>query len=108
VATKLVELRDIILVEPMINTDAIELLQKKLDRVREEHDLKELASILEYMPLAMVQAAAYIRQKGARYSVRRYIEAFQRNEKQQTSLLNHEAGQLRRDPDAKNSIIITW
>jgi len=66
VATKLVESRDIILVDPMTDTDAIELLQKKLDRVRDVHDLKELASILEYMPLAIVQAAAYIQEKGSR------------------------------------------
>ena len=92
----------------MTDPDAIKLLQKKLDGVRDEHDLKELASILEYMPLAIVQAAAYIQEKGARYSVRQYIKAFQRNEKQKTSLLNHEAGQLRREPDAKNSIIVTW
>ena len=108
VATKLVELRDIVLVDPMSDADAIELLQKKLDEARDEHDLKELASILEYMPLALVQAAAYMREKGPRYCVRQYIEAFQQNEKQKMSLLNYEAGHLRRDPEAKNSIIITW
>ena len=108
VATKLVERRDIILIDRMTDTDAIRLLQKKLDGSTKEQDLEELASILEYMPLAIVQAAAYIQQKGARYSVRRYIEVFQKNEKQQTSLLNYEAGHLRRDAEAKNSIIITW
>jgi hypothetical protein len=75
VATKLVEPRDIIPVDPMTGSDAIKLLQKKLDRVSDEHDLKELASILEYMPLAIIQAAAYIQQKGAKYSVRHYIES---------------------------------
>ena len=108
VATKLVEPRDIIPVEPMTNTDAIVLLQKKLDGIANEHDLKELASILEYMPLAIVQAAAYIQQKGVGYSVQQYIKAFQKNEKQKASLLNYEAGHLRRDSEAKNSIIITW
>jgi tetratricopeptide (TPR) repeat protein len=108
VATKLVEPRDIIPVDPMTDLDAIKLLQKKLDGIRDEHDLKELASILEYMPLAIVQAAAYIQEKGPRYSVRQYIRKFQWNEKQKTSLLNYEAGQLRRDPEAKNSIVNTW
>jgi hypothetical protein len=50
VVTKLVEPRDIIPVDPMTNTDAIKLLQKKLDK----DDLKELVSILEYVPLAIV------------------------------------------------------
>jgi hypothetical protein len=60
------------------------------------------------MPLAIVQAAAYIQQKGSRYSVRQYIEAFQKNDKRKTSVLDYEAGHLRRDHEAKNSIIITW
>jgi hypothetical protein len=108
VAAKIVEPQDIIMVDPMINTDAITLLKKKLDRSVDESDLEELARILEYMALAILQAAAYIRHKGARYSVQQYIEAFQRNEKRKTSLLTHEAGYLRRDADAKNSIMITW
>ena len=107
-AVKIVEPGDVIVVDPMTNTDAITLLKKKLYKSADDRDLEELARILEFMPLAIVQAAAYIQQKGVRYSVRRYIEAFQKNEKQQTSLLNYEAGHLRRDPEAKNSIIITW
>jgi tetratricopeptide (TPR) repeat protein len=108
VAIKLVEPRDVIPVDPMIDVDAIMLLKNKLDAPADDDDLHELARILEYMPLAIVQAAAYIQQKEARYSVRHYIETFQRNEKQKMSLLNYEAGHLRRDPEAKNSIIITW
>jgi Tetratricopeptide repeat len=108
VAAKIVEPRDVIVVNPMINIDAITLLKKKLDKSTDDPDLEDLARILEYMPLAIVQAAAYIRQKGARYSVQQYIDAFQRSEKQKTSLLNYEAGHLRRDLEAKNSIIITW
>jgi hypothetical protein len=108
VATTLVEPRDVIVVEPMTDTDAITLLKKKLDEPAGDGDLRELVRILEYMPLAIVQAAAYIQQKGARYSVRQYIDAFQKNEKKKTSLLNYEAGHLRRDAEAKNSIIITW
>lgn len=54
-------------------------------------------------------AAAYIQQKGMRYGVGQYIEAFQKNEKRKTILINSEAGHLRRDLEAKNSIIIiTW
>jgi hypothetical protein len=108
VATKLVKPRDIIPVEPMTDQDAVTLLQKKLNQPADGGELKELAKALENMPLAIVQAAAYIQEKGPRYSVRQYIEAFQRSEKQQRSLLNYKAGHLRRDPEARNSIIITW
>jgi tetratricopeptide (TPR) repeat protein len=106
--TTLVEPRDVIIVDPMTDIDAITLLKKKLDTPVDDGDLRELAYILEYMPLAIVQAAVYIRQRGARYSVQQYIKAFQQNEKKKTSLLNYEAGHLQRDPKAKNSIIITW
>ena len=37
-----------------------------------------------------------------------YIEKFQKTDRSKTSLLTYEAGHLRRDQDAKNSIIITW
>jgi hypothetical protein len=82
--------------------------EKQLDVPANGSDLRELACILEYMPLAIVQAVAYIQQQGARYSVWQYIKAFQRNEKQKTSLLNYEAGHLRRDSEAKDSILIIW
>ena len=108
VAAQLVEPQDMVPVEPMVGTDAIALLKKKLGMQIDDRNVGKLARILEYMPLAIVQAAAYIQQKGPRYSVDQYIEAFQRNDNLKTSLLNFEAGHLRRDPEARNSIIITW
>ena len=53
-ATKLVEPRDVIAIEPMAKIDAVTLLQKKLRVVDGDSDLEELASILEYMPLVLV------------------------------------------------------
>ena len=37
-----------------------------------------------------------------------YLAKFRKNDHRKTSLLDHEGGQLRRDGEAKNSIIITW
>ena len=108
VATKLVEARDVIAVKPMAEIDAVALFKKKLETVDAKSDLEELARVLEYMPLTIVQAAAYIQQNGVTYRVRQYTEEFQKSEKRQTSLLNYEAGHLRRDPEARNAIIITW
>ena len=59
-ATTLVEARDVIVVDPMNDIDAVTLLKKKLDKPTGDGDLQELAQILEYMLLAIVQAAAYI------------------------------------------------
>ncbi|KAF2826854.1 hypothetical protein CC86DRAFT_445782 [Ophiobolus disseminans] len=108
VARNLVEQRNIINVEPMDKAQALALFKKKLRAEEDNSNILELAAALEYMPLALVQAAAYIWQSAPRCSVAQYLEDFWRSESKKTSLLNHEAGQLRRDPEAKNSIIITW
>jgi hypothetical protein len=104
----LVEQRDIISVEPMDEAQALALFKKKLRAEEDDGDIVELAAALEYMPLALVQAAAYIWQSAPRCSVAQYLREFLRSESEKTSLLDQEAGQLRRDPEAKNAIIITW
>jgi tetratricopeptide (TPR) repeat protein len=107
-ARNLVEQRDIISVEPMDEAQALALFKKKVGVEEDDGDIVELAAALEYMPLALVQAAAYIWRSAPRCSVAQYLEEFRRSDSEKTSLLNHEAGQLRRDQEAKNSIIITW
>jgi len=110
-ARKLVDEKNIIAIGPMSEADALELFAKKLGG-NDGDDATELATALEFMPLAIVQAAAYISQRAPRYSVRDYLQDFRRSERKRTSLLNHEGGhegeQLRRDWEAKNSILITW
>lgn len=108
VAHQLAEPRDCISVDPMIPTEAVALLAKKLDGDPDDRDLHSLAGLLEFMPLALVQAAAYIQKRTPRCSVREYINKFVKNDQAQTGLLDHEAGYLRRDHEAKNSIIVTW
>ena len=106
IALKLVEQSDIIAVEPMDEAHAQALFEKKLGKKCE--DVAELVAALKFMPLAIVQAAAYISYRAPRCSVRQYLEQFRKSDHKRTNLLNYEGGQLRRDRDAKNSIIITW
>jgi hypothetical protein len=70
--------------------------------------IAELANALEFMPLALVQAAAYIRQRASRCSVRQYLEEFHKSDRKRTGLLDCNGGHLRRDEEAKNPILITW
>src|SRR5207247_1408312 len=107
-ALELVERRDIIAVEPMSEVDAVALLEKKLEAIEESDGVGELATVLEFMPLAMVQATSYIAHRAPRCSVRQYLEEFRKSDRKRSSLLDFEKGQLRRDRHAKNSIIITW
>ena len=107
-ALKLIEQRDIIPVEPMGTVDALALLERKLGWHDEGNDAAELVAALEFMPLAIVQAAAYITQRIPRYSVREYLQDFRKSDPKRVRLLQCEAGQLRRDWEANNSILITW
>ena len=107
-ALKLVEESNIITVEPMDKEQALALCEKKLGIQSNQSDITELAAALEFMPLAIVQAAAYIKERAPRCSVRQYIKKLRKGDKAKTSLLNYDGGNLRRDWEAKNSIIITW
>ncbi|KAJ5929743.1 P-loop containing nucleoside triphosphate hydrolase protein [Penicillium verhagenii] len=102
----IVEDADIIMIEPMDLSHAIMLFEKKLG-AQSEKDTMQLVAALDYMPLAIVQAAAYIKQRSPRTSVSQYLKEFQKSDLKKTSLLNHDGGQLRRDRDASNSILIT-
>ncbi|RAR04073.1 TPR-like protein [Stemphylium lycopersici] len=107
-ALKLVEPRDIVGVEPMDEAQALALFKKKLEAHEDNSNISELAAALEYMPLAIVQAAAYISQRAPRHSVSKYLEEFRKSERKRLSLLSYDDGQLYRDWEAKNSIIVTW
>jgi tetratricopeptide (TPR) repeat protein len=108
-AMQVVEDSDIIPVEPMDDAAAHALLRKKLRGIEEDNDsIATLATMLDRMPLALVQAAAYIRERAPRCSVRQYLEEYRQSDSRKTSLLNREAGHLRRDGAASNSVLITW
>jgi tetratricopeptide (TPR) repeat protein len=108
-ARQVVEESDIIPIEPMHNAAAHALLRKKLGSTKEEDSsIVQLATTLDHMPLALVQAAAYIRERAPRCSVRQYLEEYRQSDSRKTSLLNREAGHLRRDRAASNAVLITW
>ncbi|KAK5134177.1 hypothetical protein LTR08_006837 [Meristemomyces frigidus] len=103
---KLAELSDMIAVSPMDEGEAVALLENKLGQQADTADVSELAATLEFMPLALTQAAAYIQQ--GRCSVQQYLEKLQKSKKSKTSILCTDKGDLRRDRDAQNSILLTW
>ena len=107
-ALELVDYADIIAIEPMSESDALQLFQNKLGQRNADACTTELAASLEYMPLAIAQAAAYILRRHPRCSVRKYLDEFRESDKRKAGLLGEEGGKLRRDAEAKNSILITW
>ncbi|KAK3613652.1 hypothetical protein LTR56_027755 [Elasticomyces elasticus] len=87
---------------------ALVLLEKKLGQQADRTDLVALAYELEYMPLAIAQATAYIQKATPRCSVLHSLEQLRRSELSKTNLLSANSEELRRDSEAKNSIMLTW
>jgi tetratricopeptide (TPR) repeat protein len=95
-------------VRPMSTAEALVLMRKKLDECTEGEELVQLVEELEFMPLAIVQAASYINHRSPRCSALQYLEKLRQSDRQATKLLNHEGRHIHRDWKAKNSIVLTW
>ncbi|KAJ5937374.1 hypothetical protein N7454_004674 [Penicillium verhagenii] len=109
--------RNMIAVQQMEKAEALDLLQKKLQldlsgktlhTQAEIEDMGQLVDALEFMPLAIVQAAGYIAHRSPRCSVSQYLGKIQGSDGEAVKLLNREARLLYRDWEAKNSILLTW
>ncbi|KAF2813025.1 TPR-like protein [Mytilinidion resinicola] len=98
----------IVEVNPMDESDALTLLQKKLSCNVNKDDAVELLHSLDYMPLAITQAAAYIKQRAPRITISRYRDEVRRSDHDRARLLSKGIQDNRRDGRASNSIIATW
>ena len=99
---------DIIQIDAMDQAHALALLQAKLKENFEHVDAIELVQELDYMPLAITQAAAYISQRAPRATVSKYLQDLRKGDQGRTKLLGNDVGDSRRDSTASNSIISTW
>ena len=107
-AMQLVDRRDVIGIPPMDEEHATQLLEKKLGQQHNGEDVAALARELDFVPLAITQAAAYIEQRGDRWSIQQYLERLRKNNKARLNLLDQDGGNLRRDEEASNSVLLTW
>jgi hypothetical protein len=99
----------IIKIKPMDECDALALVQKKLGSVAgEEKEATELIRALDFMPLAITHAAAFIRLRDPRMSLSRYVEQVRRSDCDHARLLEKDVGDDRRDGRVANPIITTW
>ncbi|KAK0930317.1 hypothetical protein LTR91_013341 [Friedmanniomyces endolithicus] len=105
-AARLVDRRDMIDVHPMDEEHALTLLEKRLGQQTNRTELLALASALDFMPLAITQATAYIKSVPPRCSVPQYLEQLERSSRSKTNLLSANSEELRRDHEAKNSIML--
>jgi hypothetical protein len=98
--------QDIIAVGTISKTEAVQLLQNKLGGASGD-GAAQLVEALECIPLAIVQAAAYINRLQPRMSVVKYLNELEIFEKK-TQLLCKAASDMRCDEQAFNSVLPTW
>ena len=95
----------IIDISSMDEKDAKNLLTWKLPGDQSsEADVIDLLEELEYLPLAITQAAAYISLRRTRYTISKYSNHLRQNE----AILLKDIGDLRRDHEVPNSVLKTW
>ncbi|KAK3688861.1 P-loop containing nucleoside triphosphate hydrolase protein [Podospora appendiculata] len=100
--------QDVLAIQVMNDSQAQQLLRKKLGDKYEEGAAADLLRALECLPLAITQAGAYILQRWPEESLSTYLVKFRRGEKNKAGLLGRDLGDLRRDPSASNSVAQTW
>ncbi|KAF4451369.1 hypothetical protein F53441_5635 [Fusarium austroafricanum] len=87
--------------------EATQLLRQGLKHRDEPmKDLLQLASRLESLPLALVQAAAFIQENSI--TIIEYLELLDGNENIAVELLNEEFETVGRDPDTPRAVAQTW
>ena len=101
--------KNILGVRPMDKDEAATLLRKKLTfNNTDEQCAVELLQVLDYMPLAISQAAAFIEQRAPRMTISRYLDQVLESDEARARLLKMDIGDSRRDGKQSNSIMTTW
>lgn len=93
-------------VEKFDEESALMLLRNKLPNITINAETTELLDLLDHLPLAISQAAAYMWKTGMTAS--RYLEFFKASEKNQAKLLSKAFEDISRDPTVPNAVITSW
>jgi tetratricopeptide (TPR) repeat protein len=95
-------------VKPMDTDHALALLEKKLGSDIPRDEALRLIDALDYMPLALSQAAAFINERAPRMSISKYVDDINKSDQDRARLLTKDVGDSRRDGRASNSVLTTW
>jgi hypothetical protein len=94
-------------VEEMDPDESDQLLRIKMDDVNiTSHELSALGSRLEYLPLAMAQAASFIQEN--EMSVTQYLRVLDESDQHLIQLLTENFETDGRDPEALHAVAATW
>ncbi|KAL2118815.1 hypothetical protein VTJ04DRAFT_5774 [Mycothermus thermophilus] len=95
-------------IDSMTQEEAVKLLEGKLGRTLRLETARDLVEELDRIPLAIVQAAAYIQvHQRLGYSPETYLAEFQ-DIRKKSKFLQHPAHDLHRSVGESNAVLITW
>ena len=100
---------NIIQVNEMSRDNAMEVLRKTLlqiDLLSDESSVTRLLDILDYLPLAIVQAVSYINKNDI--SIAEYIKLCESSEEDMIEVLSEDFEDEGRYKDMKNPVVATW
>ena len=104
---KFAGVRGAIAIPKMSISESKSLLVEKLeDNHYDDNDLTELVQILENLPLALVQAAAFMGENSQ--SIDRYLQIYRGCDSSKIKLLSQNFEDNERDLDSKNPVAVTW
>jgi tetratricopeptide (TPR) repeat protein len=104
---RLIDREKPIMVEAMKPDEAEELLRQRVrDDEAENSVVTELLTVLDNLPLAITQAAAFISENDI--TVAEYLAEIKRDNSQVQEILNMDLGDNRRHSESGSSIISTW
>lgn len=101
-----------ITVQPMNEEESLVLLRSRIpahQSGKSGEGERALVQALEYIPLAITQAAAYIASRSAVITVSAYLRLFHESESKRLRLLqNEDSTDLQRDPSIRYAVVTTW
>lgn len=102
------DVTDILLEVPLMDElEAEELVSAKLQHLNpNQTEVHSLVTLVEYLPLALVQAAAYIHKTSI--TIHRYLDLYNEDKGTQMRLLETDFIDLERDQNAENAVLKTW
>ncbi|MCJ1271298.1 hypothetical protein MMC22_011198 [Lobaria immixta] len=104
---RLTTVSGVIAIPEMSISESKSLLLKKLEENDyDDSDLTELVEILENLPLALVQAAAFIGENSQ--SIGEYLRTYRGSDSSKIKLLSQNFEDNDRDLESKNPVAVTW
>ncbi|CAO2658195.1 Nn.00g059180.m01.CDS01 [Neocucurbitaria sp. VM-36] len=98
----------ILQVDEMEELEAIELFNKKSGGGHEPTEVATLVKKLDYIPLAISQAASHIAERAGRMTITQYTNELANLDQRALKLLEASIDESHRDKERTNSIIATW